>query len=849
MTGSRRIGVAYLIALVVSRLWITWGVDPRSGEFELPEDMRATKVRVLAKEGDAPESARLAYRALGTRSAESVVLLHGSPGSLQDFATLGEQLGPDRSILIPDMLGFGHSTRSVPDHSFVAQADALAQLLDQEGVERVHLVGFSWGGGVAIEFLRRSPERVASLVMVSAIGVQELELLGRFELNRLVHGFQHGIFVALDWGLPHFGLLTWGPLSSGFTRSFLDSDQRPARETLEQYTGPMLVLHGSDDFLVPPAAAREHHRIVPQSEIAWVEGGHLVLWSHRDEIVAALRGWFERADALALPSRSDATAARRSLAEKEFDRRLAGPQNGLGWLIFFLLVFVASMVSEDLTCAGVGLLVATGQVGFWGGVAACIFALVVGDVVLYAGGRLVGPPLLRRFGRSPSEVGAVGERLRASGGWGVLFGRFIPGARLPTYVAAGIIGYPFLRFSTWLILAAALWAPLLVGVTALGGRALDMDAGFSGSSLVAAVALILFIALAARFVPQLVTYRGRRLLLARLRRLMRWEFWPIWAIYGPLVPSLARMALRHRSIRLPTLVNPSIPGGGLAGESKVAIGKALEAFPEHGIETEVVEVEDASQGADIVKAWMDRVGVNFPVVLKPDVGERGRGVLIARDEASLSSYFDSAEGRVLAQAFVIGEEYGLFYIRQPDAETGEVFSLARKVPRTVEGNGVDSLERLILEDPICLPMAKTLLELNRGRLEEIPGPGDRVPVTEIGTHSLGCRFMVGEDLRTREIEEAVDRLSQGGGLDFGRYDVKAEDEAALMRGEFKVIEFNGLTGEAAHMYDPRYGVRAGLRILRAQWEHAFVLGAGHRAAGRRPLSWAALWQLVRDSRE
>ncbi|MBJ21555.1 MAG: alpha/beta fold hydrolase [bacterium] len=838
----------YLVAIVVSRLSIIASGTSDDVPIDLPNGMHAAAILPFDGSGEVHGKVRLAYRTQGSKSAEAVVFLHGSPGSLQDFASLGDLLGPDRYVIVPDMLGFGRSERSVPDFSFVAQAAALLQLFDQLGVERVHLVGFSWGGGVAIELLARAPERIVSLVMVSAIGVQELELLGRFELNRLVHAFQHALVIGLDWALPHFGLLSQGPGGAGFSRSFLDSDQRPMRARLERFTGPMLIVHGRDDFLVPASAAREHHRLVPQSEIVWVDGGHLVLWSHPGEVARALKDWLTRADTGTLPLRRDATPDRLAEAAREFDRRLAGPQDGLGWIVFFLLVFVASMVSEDLTCAGVGLMVATGQVGFAGAVAACVFALVVGDLVLYGGGRIIGPPLLRWLGRESEEVGPIGERLHAKGGLVILLGRFVPGARLPTYVAAGALGYPVLRLVFWLVLAAAIWAPVLVGVTAVGGRALEMQNASAGRSILLGTAFILAIALAARILPRLVTHRGRRLTLARWRRLRRWEFWPIGAIYGPLIPSFVAMALRHGSVRLPTLVNPPIPGGGLAGESKAAIGRALAGIPGHAIETELLESGSVEARFACVLDLMARFDLDYPIVLKPDVGDRGRGVLIAEDQAAVREYLEKNEGRVLAQAYVPGEEFGIFYVRMPGEPRGEIFSLARKVPRFVTGDGVHSLEGLILDDEICLPMAEKLLRLNRDRLADIPARGERVRVTQLGTHSLGCRFLVGEDLRSDVLEAAIDRLSQAAGLDFGRYDVRAPSEAALGRGEFKIVEFNGLTGEAAHLYDPRYGLLAGLRILREQWRRAFEIGAAHRTAGRRPLSWRKIARLVRDAR-
>jgi len=866
---------SYPLALMASWAWISWHGSPAAptlGSLEVGSEVgsevrsedpttgvsRTVRLPVVdPRAGDeSPDSGDswvdLFYRLHGPVGDEPlrdpVVLLHGSPGSLQNFDSLAARLAGDRPIIVPDMVGFGDSTRRAPDYSFESQAAYLVQLLDELDLQRAHVVGFSWGGAVAIELGERWPERVASIVLVSAIGVQELELLGRHDLNHLVHLFQHAFFRAVDWLVPHFGLLGPSPLAVGFTRSFLDSDQRPLRAALRSWDGPMLIVHGNEDSLVPPAAAREHHRLVPQSRLVWIDGGHLVLWTDSERVTQAIAHWIDDFDRGRLPRRADATAERRLAAAEPFDRTRAGPQDGLGWLVFVALVFVASMVSEDLTCAGVGLLVAMGQVGFGGGVAACLIALVVGDLVLYLAGRLIGARLLERFGRDEREVGRIEGRLRRSGAAVVLLGRFVPGARLPTYVAAGVIRYPLLPFTLYLTLAAALWAPLLVGLTALGGRALDMQDLSSRTGLWLALALIGLIAIAARLLPRLASHRGRRLLQSRWRRLRRWEFWPVWAIYLPLVPSILASAWRHRSLRVVTLVNPAIEGGGLAGESKAAIQKALDVAPTHAIPTCVVSGGEEEPGLARVRAFMQSHALDYPIVLKPDVGERGRGVRIVRSDAEVRAYLERAAGPVLAQEYVGGEEFGIFYLRRPGEARGAIFSLARKTPRFVVGNGRDPLERLILDDPICLPMAEKLLAANVEALESIPAAGESRQVSTIGTHSLGCRFLEGRDLWSEALAQAIDALARAADLDFGRFDVRAPSEQALAEGVFRVIEFNGLTAEAAHVYDPANDLRAGLRILREQWRHAFEIGADHRAAGRRPLSWQALLSLVRASR-
>ena len=88
------------------------------------------------------------------------------------------------------------------------------------------------------------------------------------------------------------------------------------------------------------------------------------------------------------------------------------------------------MVSEDLTCVGVGLLVGAGQLTLMTGVGAAAFALWAGDLVLYAAGRLLGPGLLQRtpFARALDAGGLARSesQLRRSGPLLILVSRFVP---------------------------------------------------------------------------------------------------------------------------------------------------------------------------------------------------------------------------------------------------------------------------------------------------------------------------------------------------------------------------------------------------------------------------------------
>jgi hypothetical protein len=118
-------------------------------------------------------------------------------------------------------------------------------------------------------------------------------------------------------------------------------------------------------------------------------------------------------------------------------------------------------------------------------------------------------------------------------------------------------------------------------------------------------------------------------------------------------------------------------------------------------------------------------------------------------------------------------------------------------------------------------------------------------------------FLDGAELATPALTATIDRVSRAyPGFFFGRYDVRTDSLDAFREGRgFQIVELNGLTAEAAHIYDPRYGVAYAYRVLFAQWKLAFEIAAENRGHGARPATDAecrARWRArhaVRSRRE
>jgi hypothetical protein len=244
----------------------------------------------------------------------------------------------------------------------------------------------------------------------------------------------------------------------------------------------------------------------------------------------------------------------------------------------------------------------------------------------------------------------------------------------------------------------------------------------------------------------------------------------------------------------------------------------------------------------------------LPIVLKPDQGERGRGVRVARCRRELESYLVDAPGDTVIQEYVPGVEFGVFYVRRPSEPRGSILSITEKHLPAVAGDGRRTLERLILDHPRALCMARFHLVQQQARLPMIPPAGQRVSLGDCGSHCRGAEFLDGRGYGTAALEEAIDAVSRRyDGFYFGRFDVRAPSPEAFARGEFTVIELNGVTSEPTHIYDPRVTLGDAYRALFEQWSLAFEIGAENARAGvpvtpLRTLAYATARALLRAPR-
>jgi pimeloyl-ACP methyl ester carboxylesterase/membrane protein DedA with SNARE-associated domain len=844
--------VIYLLLLLASHQTSRGSAS----ENPLPPAMKAVEVDLVQGEASLSQRISLAYRDLSAAqtSEPPIVLLHGSPGKSDDFNRLAPLLADRFRLIIPDLPGFGHSTHQIPDYSIRAHARYLLQLLDALKIQRAHFVGFSMGGGVVLNLVDLAPDRVVSVTMLSAIGVQEMELLGDYHLNHIIHGVQLGGLWALFNLVPHFGYLDDAMMDIPYARNFYDSDQRPLRGLLLRLQQPMLIIHGREDFLAPVEVAEEHHRLVPQSELCVMERDHFMVFMMPQMLAPIISDFIDRVDSDRALNRDQADSARVTASLAPLDSRRLPKAIGVTAIVIFLLLATATLVSEDLTCIAAGLMAGQGRISLTLAIVSCLFGIFVGDLMLFLAGRFLGRPAIRavplKWFIKPEAVEHSSAWFSQRGAAVIFISRFVPGMRLPTYFAAGVLRTSFIRFSFYFFLACLLWTPLLVGLSMLlGGELVKSIFVDHQSYLLGMILVAVGIFLLLRFLLRLTTWHGRRMLVSRWRRLTRWEFWPAWVFYIPVVSYVASLMFRFRSLTLFTLANPAIPGGGFVGESKAHILDNLKTAGEFVAPSRLIPAQST-----IPERWraaldfVDERGGKYPVVVKPDAGQRGSGVVIARDTAQLKQALERAEVDVLVQEFADGDEFGVFYYRYPNDRRGEILAITEKRFPVVTGDGRKNLEELILGDERAVCMAKFFLDTHRQRLHWIPAKEEHVQLVELGTHCRGAIFLDGGWVKTEGLEESIDRIARTfEGFYFGRFDIRVPSIEGLKAGTgYRVIELNGVTSEATSIYDPRNRLRSAYRLLFRQWRIAFEIGDWHRKRGLKPTPLRDLIKWTRD---
>lgn len=246
-----------------------------------------------------------------------VVLIHGLPGTAEDWEDVTPLLAGHRTIAI-DRPGFGYSTGGyVP---FDRQLEAIHELLEKLNVEQPILVGHSYGGTISLGYAERYPDDVSGLVLVDAAAAgQKIDTFGKLQAHvvkflqlpviRQVANATFGqLLITVSVNQADAEAFHPLPVVAAHRRRVLEINM--THGNLEAWSGeilastgvidridrglgairtPAVVIQGEEDELVNPSHGRKLAAMLPHARLVMVYGGHMQPYDHPATIAAAVR--------------------------------------------------------------------------------------------------------------------------------------------------------------------------------------------------------------------------------------------------------------------------------------------------------------------------------------------------------------------------------------------------------------------------------------------------------------------------------------------------------------------------------------------------------------------------------
>ncbi|WP_370511493.1 D-alanine--D-alanine ligase [Flavobacterium sp. GT3R68] len=210
-----------------------------------------------------------------------------------------------------------------------------------------------------------------------------------------------------------------------------------------------------------------------------------------------------------------------------------------------------------------------------------------------------------------------------------------------------------------------------------------------------------------------------------------------------------------------------------------------------------------------VVSKVSNANIQYPFIAKPDIGLRGSAVKKIANLEELQHYHTKADFDYLIQDLIpFAKEVGIFYVRFPHQQSGEITGIVAKEFLSVIGDGIATVEQLIRQNPRFELQLKSLKREYGNRLQEVVPDGEIRNLVPYGNHARGAKFIDGSSWVTPKLTDMVNEMCLAiPGFYFGRLDIMYNSLEELESGEnFAIVELNGAGSEPTHIYDPKHSL-------------------------------------------
>lgn len=230
-------------------------------------------------------------------------------------------------------------------------------------------------------------------------------------------------------------------------------------------------------------------------------------------------------------------------------------------------------------------------------------------------------------------------------------------------------------------------------------------------------------------------------------------------------------------------------------------------------------------------------GFSFPLIGKPDIGMKGRSVKKLEHRDDLADYALNSKVDFLIQEFVpLKKEAGIFYYRYPNEQKGRLSGIVSKEFLKVTGNGVATIEQLLMRDKRYILQLPVLKKTYGKKLAGILKKDEELLLVPYGNHVRGAKFVDASHLIDDQLTDTIDSICKKvNGFYFGRLDIRYNTWEELKEGKnFSVIELNGAGSEPTHIYDPRHSIFFAWKEIIRHWKILWRISRLNHHPEKRP---------------
>lgn len=293
-----------------------------------------------------------------------------------------------------------------------------------------------------------------------------------------------------------------------------------------------------------------------------------------------------------------------------------------------------------------------------------------------------------------------------------------------------------------------------------------------------------------------------------------------------------KYSIRNKSMTFFSVVNPRIETGGMFGERKTDIYDILD--PNYIPTTFLFK-----SSLDQLSSEINKHGLGFPLIVKPNTGLGGTGVYKADTLEELKYFLSNIpnEELIIQEFITYKREFSILYYCLPKSHKTIAYSIIEKVYPIITGDGISTIKELI-ENLGNDRLRKDYIYKKLGkRLQEILPEGEEMVVDYMGNYVSGAEFLYHNveipDSLGQQIHDAITKTAD---IYFARLDVKADTVPELLKGKFLIIEVNGTKSEPLELYTPNVPEDHKHQTLNYHWEMLERISHEQMALGETPTS-------------